>query len=363
MPSSGTSATKEFESSRNTPTISEQRATSLCISVGMISSLAVTEVSGKGGEDITIPPTQPPAASTGPVVVVQDSHDQVSPISELNGSNLVSVESTAMTSVLVTNPIVPAIVSLDSPVASEIREEDFLGLEGLGISIFEGAQLPGPNIRDLVGDLDKSWGNSKDWILQLRDGRKLVLPLSLYRSLDSMSVSSSLEGDCVTGNDSSTYEGQRVSWADECEGLVEYFPRLESELWEVGERLRSCEDGDEPLVVVPLATEGPTELESSHTKEIGYKESVDSCQLSHWVTNRIKTFKKSVGTSLEGFEEQITGLLLAIEAKKKDKKRREVGDQRKLVKSSQKGQRELKNLLTSLNVKYDTNKARSGSSE
>ena len=77
----------------------------------------------------------------------------------------------------------------------------------------------------------------------------------------------------------------------------------------------------------------------------------------------IKAFKKFVGTSLEGFEEQITGLLLAIEAKKKDKKRREVGDQRKLVKSSQKGQRELKNLLTSLNVKYDTNKARSGSSE
>ena len=41
--------------------------------------------------------------------------------------------------------------------------------EGLGTSIFEGAQLPGPTIRELVGDLDKSWGNSKDWILQLRD--------------------------------------------------------------------------------------------------------------------------------------------------------------------------------------------------
>ena len=159
-----------------------------------------------------------------------------------------------------------------------------------------------------------------------------MLPLSLYRSPDSKSVSSSLEGNCVPGNDSSTYEGQRVSWADECEGLVEYFPRLESELWEVGERLRSCEDGDEPLVVVPLATEGPTELESSHTKEIGYKESVDSCQLSHWVTNRIKAFKKSVGISLEGFEEQITGFLLAIEARKKDKKKRVVGDQTKLVK-------------------------------
>ena len=57
-----------------------------------------------------------------------------------------------------------------------------------------------------------------------------------------------------------------------------------------------------------------------------------------------------MGTSLEGFEEHIIGLLFAIEARKKDKKKREVGDQTKLVKSGQKGQRELKNLLTSLNV-------------
>ena len=43
-----------------------------------------------------------------------------------------------------------------------------------------------------------------------------MLPWSLYHSLNSMSVSSSLEGDYVLGNDSSTYEGQRVSWVDEC---------------------------------------------------------------------------------------------------------------------------------------------------
>ena len=48
---------------------------------------------------------------------------------------------------------------------------------------------------------------------------------------------------------------------------------------------------------------------------------MDNCQLSQWVTNRIKAFKKSVGTSLEGFEEQFTGLLLAIEARKKDKQK------------------------------------------
>ena len=56
-------------------------------------------------------------------------------------------------------------------------------------------------------------------------------------------------------------------------------------------------------------------------------------------------------------------MLLAIEARKKEKQKLVVGDQMKLAKSGQKGQRELKNLLSSLNVKYDPNKTRSASSE
>ena len=119
-----------------------------------------------------------------------------------------------------TDPRVSGLVSFFSLVASEDGDEDFVGLEGLVTSDFEGAQLPGPIITELVGDLDKSWGNSKDWILQLCNDRQLMLPLSLYRSPDCMSVYSSLEGECVPGNDSSTNERQKVSWADEGEGLV-----------------------------------------------------------------------------------------------------------------------------------------------
>ena len=113
LPSSGRSATKEFTSSRTTPTISEQRATSSWV-VGMNSSLAVMEVAGKGGEDITIPLVQPPTTSTRPAMVAQASHGQISSISELSGSKLVSVGSLAMILEPVTNPIVLAIVSLDS---------------------------------------------------------------------------------------------------------------------------------------------------------------------------------------------------------------------------------------------------------
>ena len=68
-------------------------------------------------------------------------------------------------------------------------------------------------------------------------------------------------------------------------------------------------------------------------------------------------------TSLEGFKEQITGLLLAIEAKKKRKEQHVIGDQKKLVKLGQKGQWELKNLLLSLNVEYGSKKLRRASME
>ena len=70
-----------------------------------------------------------------------------------------------------------------------------------------------------------------------------------------------------------------------------------------------------------------------------------------------------MGTSLEGFEEQITGLLLAIEARKKNKKLKAVDDQMKPGKLGQKGQWELKNLLTSLNVEVGSTKSRNVSKE
>ena len=60
-------------------------------------------------------------------------------------------------------------VNLTSQVVMEGGDEDFAGLEGFvttnNESDFGGAHLHGPTIRELVEDLDKSWGNSKDWIL------------------------------------------------------------------------------------------------------------------------------------------------------------------------------------------------------
>ena len=326
------------------------------VSSAMVSSITLSEEMsnyGFGGQRSLFRLTQSSTMPVQPMVVAQASLEPISVSSALIGS---------------------AKVNGTSQVAMEDGDEDFGGSEGSATtnddSDLEEVHLLGPTIRELVGDLDKSWSNSKEWMLQLRDGRQLVLPLSLYRSPDCMSICSGMEGEFILGISYIVNEGQRVSWANEGEGLVDSLSMVsesENEIWEFDERLMTWERGGEPLVVVTLATEGPLELVSSPVKELGCKESVDNSQLSQWVTNRLKAFKKSVGTSLEGFEEQITGLLLAIETrrrkKKRDKWKHVVGDQTQLVKLRQKSQRKLKSLLSSLNVEYGSNKLRSASME
>ena len=295
---------------------------------------------------------------------------------ELNNSDGDAQEMSISQAQLPVLPVLTAVEYRSSPVESQVGCEGKVASEIVEIDspkVFseEGTHNSRPTIRELVGDLDKSWGNSKDWMLELRDGRQIVIPLSLYRSpdsgsLDSGSECSIIEGEVVPGNNSIATEGQIVSWADECDGVLDSLSVVtgsEDELWEVDVRSMTWERDGEPLVVVPLATEIPLEDEHNTVKECGCEEKVDSKQLSQWVTNRIKAFRKSVGTSLEGFEEQISGLLLALEARKKDKKRHEVDSQKKVVKSGQKGHRELKNLMTSLNVEYGSAKRRSISSE
>ena len=170
----------------------------------------------------------------------------------------------------------------------------------------------------------------------------------------------------VTGNDSFINDGQMINWVEDCDGLVDSLSilnKVEEEIWDFDESLMTWECSGKPLVVAPLATEDPLELECSSELGVGCKESVDGNNLSQWVTNRIKALRKLVGTSLEGFEEQITGLLLAIEAKKNNKKLKAADDQMKHGKSRQKGQRELKNLLTSMNVEVGSSKSRNASKE
>ena len=78
----------------------------------------------------------------------------------------------------------------------------------------------GPRISDYVGDLSKTWGNSKDWVLELQDGRKIVISLSAHRSPKFVSDQPALEGVVNQGMSSFINEGQIISWASECDGVV-----------------------------------------------------------------------------------------------------------------------------------------------
>ena len=80
---------------------------------------------------------------------------------------------------------------------------------------------PRPSIKSYVENLEHTWGNSKDWVLELRGGRQIVIPLSLYLSLGSMLDFLDLEGAEGQGNHTCKEEGHTVSWADECDGALD----------------------------------------------------------------------------------------------------------------------------------------------
>jgi len=101
---------------------------------------------------------------------------------------------------------------------------------------------------------------------------------------------------------------------------------------------------EEPLSVQTLAVANP----DVHLEVKGA-----STNLSSWVLSQIKAFRKSVGTSLEGFEAEITGLFLALKAKKKSVMQGE-GSRKKGNKLGTKGSKELKSLLSSWNFEKDS---------
>ena len=314
------------------------------VTLGSSFAISVSEVSGGSGFSDPVSPSWLTQSHTVPILTEEVA--QAACELSLSSSTLISASLEPAKAVVLSSGdlIENLVVNLSSLVETKGEDKESLGPEER-VTVQESADVNGvlhscPTIKELVGDLDKSWGNSKEWMLRLRDGQQIVLPLSLYRSPESVLDCSVMDVETVTGNDSFINEGQIVSWAKDCDGLVDSLSIVtgSEEMWELDERSMTWECSGKPLVVVPLATEVHLELAYCFELGVGCKETetVDSNHLSQWVTNRIKAFRKSVGTSLEGFEEQITGLLLAIEARKKNKKLHAIDDQMKQGKLGQK---------------------------
>ncbi|XP_030951124.1 uncharacterized protein LOC115974757 [Quercus lobata] len=169
------------------------RATAMAptVTLGSNSSISALEVPGGSGFSNQVSPSWHTQSLTLPILTAE----VVQAACELGSSPLdpicSSLEPVGMKVQSSGDPIDIPVEKSSSPAATKDEDEELLGSE-VRVTMHEASDCKvvfssSPTIRELVSDLDKSWGNSKEWMLQLRDGRQIVIPLSLYRSPESVS--------------------------------------------------------------------------------------------------------------------------------------------------------------------------------
>jgi hypothetical protein len=243
-----------------------------------------------------------------------------------------------------------------------------------------------------IGEVDRSWGSSRDCFIDLRDGRRLRIPVDLRSPVAEMCrpedaitqklaqwVSEQREafetdvedevGDSEGEVMGLEYGSKCVGDFSGCESLGSYEGNgnelgmvltedkegsglilNETEDGDWNELLRSDGVGDKgqkdlvPLNVEPLAVAFPVGVENQGSQTAGNSGS----QSSDWVQRRQKAIGKVLGANYEGYEQAVTVLLMDIEACHLQRKANMVGIQ-KPMSSGRKGSRELKRLASSIN--------------
>ncbi|KAK7831726.1 hypothetical protein CFP56_027080 [Quercus suber] len=208
---------------------------------------------------------------------------------------------------------------------SDNAEIEFLGTDGADIeylgsdeidvsaTISEGEVNVQRDIKLLLqehsGNVVKKWGNSEQWVLELRDGRRVAVLIQIslppgevtevlgeqnqmalvpLRSSDSLEVSSAqFEGDEVLVED----------WVSDTNSEAAELPN---------------EGGLSPLAVEPLAFSLPFAMEGQEV--VGVENPVRKESYSEWFQSRFNGFDNFLGMSLQGLENQATNFLLAVEA-------------------------------------------------
>uniref|UniRef100_A0A2N9F8S0 Uncharacterized protein n=1 Tax=Fagus sylvatica TaxID=28930 RepID=A0A2N9F8S0_FAGSY len=252
-------------------------------------------------------------------------------------------------------------------------------------------KLISPVICPLPTEVDRTWGSSSAWVLELRDGRRVSIPLSLLRQ---PVVTASLPTDSVDAGQLVTREelvgvGSTVDDLSSLGGSLggSEYSGVEDEseddislVWEdrevdgVGSELVCWGDEAETLDVEPLAISKPVENELqevvTHTQEpevvvspSGVEDSSPGVEVSpsDWVLGKSKRIGKVLGASYHGNEERINRLLMEIDGRRPQISC-EVGGVKKL-KEGRKGTRELKRLTCSINYESESAKSRGKSRE
>ena len=216
-----------------------------------------------------------------------------------------------------------------------------------------------------IEGVDRLWGSSSVWMLELRDGRQVSIPLSLLRTPATIDTEEkdSEEGTTSHGGselDSKTeavqHGGMLMAWGDDEEADDEVSVVWEDPPPSAKEGKLICwEDENKPLEVAPLAIAGPdvSEMIIGDVSALEF-EQVSGIKLSpsEWVQETMKEFGVVLGASYEGYKEQLMSMLQEIENRRNPQEvEKKLG-----VKSGGKGCRELRNLIS--NINYDGGSAK-----
>lgn len=201
--------------------------------------------------------------------------------------------------------------------------------------------------------------------MELRDGRRLSIPLSLLRQPEVATLSptnlafaghlrsvhdvSGVVGS--TADDFSSLGGSEFSSEDDDISLVWEDPEVVGE----GNKLVCWGSDDDPLVMEPLAISKP---EEDGMRDVGAALQVHEAEVnpSDWVVGRLKRIGKILGASYKGNEESITRLLIEIDGRRIQNSREVKAT--KNMKGGGKGIRELNSLTCSINYGSDSAKIR-----
>ena len=195
-------------------------------------------------------------------------------------------------------------------------------------------------------DVIKKWGNSEQWVLELRDGKRVAVPIQF----------SSPPGDDIVGVDDSNHlaivPGRATESKDlnsEAEKGIDVFVEDWSSDF-CSEEASQFSDSSPPLSVDPLAFSLPLDATDFSDKPASLV--VDTLlgkgSYSDWFKDKFSDFDDFLGTSLKGLEEPATAFLLAVENEIQQRAFKDKID--KSEKSAgRKGIRELRGLFSSVN--------------
>uniref|UniRef100_A0A2N9EFL4 Reverse transcriptase domain-containing protein n=1 Tax=Fagus sylvatica TaxID=28930 RepID=A0A2N9EFL4_FAGSY len=187
-----------------------------------------------------------------------------------------------------------------------------------------------------IGEVDRSWGSSRDWFLDLRDGRTLRIPVDLRSPVTELCRPE----DAITQKLTQKFNGSRRNgkplvpmlkmkreflrgkrWVSNLGTIVRGFYRDVKQL----DLLRTLglrgDEGEKdlvPLNVEPLAVAFPDGVENHGGQEAG----IYGSQPSDWVQRRQKAIGKVLGANYEGYEQAVIVLLMDIEARHLQRKAR-----------------------------------------